>query len=295
MTRDPATGDPRELAKGWDAADAAADGWDAETLAAAARWVPVPVPDDAGDSGPTEAGEETRLRLSLRASGRRDLLPKAPGAKGAGEGSPPVFVCPPFRVLAVTRDELGGEFGRSIEFRDLDGEPRREVIADRERQGSGDSLRARLAAAGFEIAVHPEARRLFLELLRRWQPEDRARSVTRTGWIGPAFVLPDRVIGEGDEPVLLAAEGERPAFATRGTLADWRGSGRLCAAEIPGSSSPLRSRSLRPLLRLTGAESGGFHLRGDPTNASSSGKTTAAGRRVGLRPAGLFATVAGHG
>ena len=40
LARDPKTGEPRELPKGWDAADALADGWTPETLAAAVRWVP---------------------------------------------------------------------------------------------------------------------------------------------------------------------------------------------------------------------------------------------------------------
>ncbi|NCA94252.1 MAG: hypothetical protein EOM84_03645, partial [Sphingobacteriia bacterium] len=40
IATDPATGEPRELPKGWDAADALADGWTVETIAAAARWQP---------------------------------------------------------------------------------------------------------------------------------------------------------------------------------------------------------------------------------------------------------------
>ena len=42
LAKNPKTGAGRDLPGGWDAADALADGWDAETLAAAARWEPFP-------------------------------------------------------------------------------------------------------------------------------------------------------------------------------------------------------------------------------------------------------------
>lgn len=275
---DPASGAPRELPKGWDAADALADGWTAETLAARAHWGPPPSerPKDPDPKGFAADGYHPPHPFELHPGGIYYRRPS--GSKGAKGGEdPPVWICPPFRVLAVTRDQLGAEFGRLVEFLDLDQQPRREVIADRERQGSGDYLRARLAAAGFEVATHPEARRMFLELLRRWTPPARARSVSKTGWTddGRCFVLPERVLGEGPEPVLLAAEGERPAFACGGTLEDWRRTiGALCVR----NSRLLFCVSLAlapPLLRLIGGEGGGFHLRGASTDASSSGKTTA--------------------
>ncbi|MBK5937698.1 hypothetical protein CCR96_00060 [Halochromatium roseum] len=75
--------------------------------------------------------------------------------------------------------------------------------------------------------------------------------------------------------VVLAAElSEGPAFATRGTTAEWRQHvGALCI----GNSRLTFGVSVAfaaPLLHLIGAESGGFHLRGTSTDASSSGKTT---------------------
>ncbi len=74
---------------------------------------------------------------------------------------------------------------------------------------------------------------------------------------------------------MLAAElSEGPAFATRGTVDDWRTRvGALCI----GNSRLTFGVSVAfaaPLLHLIGAESGGFHLRDASTDASSSGKTT---------------------
>lgn len=277
LARDPKTGEPRELPNKWGAADAEADGWTAETLAAAVRWVrvqgqrptqPAPVaPEDAAPPLPFEL-RENGIYCQRPGGGK--------GGKGGDGDNPPLWICPPMRVLAVTRDDRGEDFGRLVDFHDLDKRPRRLAIMDRERQGSGDALRARLAAAGFETGTNPEARRLFLELLRRWTPAPRARSTTCTGWTKDwAYVSTDRVLGEGSEPVILAPEGEPAAFGIRGGLEPWRntiawmslGNSRLVFV-IACAFAP-------PLLHLIGAESGGFHLKGASTDASSSGKTTA--------------------
>jgi hypothetical protein len=50
LATEPRTREPRELPKGWDAADALDDGWTPETLAKAARWVPVRTEERGGDA-----------------------------------------------------------------------------------------------------------------------------------------------------------------------------------------------------------------------------------------------------
>jgi uncharacterized protein (DUF927 family) len=283
------------LPRHWDAFDAATDGWTAETIAVAARWQPFAIetapgpnspPKNRDAAAPSPADDGLPFGFERRRGGVYFM--KAGGSKGGGKGGDkpptrnggddgiPVFVCPEFRVLAITRDDRGESFGRLIEFRDLDGRVRQEAIEDRERQGSGDALRARLAGLGFEMSTHPEGRRLFLDLLRRWTPAKRARSTSRTGWTpdGAAYVLPDRVLGDGPEPVILSTEGERPAFGTRGTLGDWTAT---VARRCIGNSRLILAVSTAfaaPLLKMVGAESGGLHLKGASTDASSSGKTT---------------------
>lgn len=277
------TNKPRDLPKGWDAADALADGWTAENIAKAARWLPItaaaqtePAPTEAPPPAPPPEGEPLPYGFELRTGGLYYLKPG--GSKGGGDESPPVYVSPEIRIIAVSRNLNGDDYGRFVEFRDLDRVTRREVILDRERQGSGDALRARMAALGFEPGTTPESRRLFLDYLRRSVPAARARTVTRTGWTpgGGAFVLPGgRVIGEdGSEPVVLALDGEPAAVAVRGTLEGWR---ETTGAPCVGNSRLLLAVSMSfaaPLLYWAAEESGGFHLLGKSTNASSSGKTT---------------------
>jgi uncharacterized protein (DUF927 family) len=257
----------------FDAADALADGWDAGRFAAAARWKPAAQAEPAKTADDDADGPP--FPFELRDAGIYYRKPEK--AKGGGD-APPLWICSALRVAGTTRDDSGNDFGRLIEFRDPDGIERQAVIEAGEWQGSGEALRARLARMGLEISTHTESRRLFLELLQRWRPAARARSTPRTGWTpdGTAFVTPARVIGEAAEPVILAADTAEPAaFATRGTLEDWR---RNVAALCVGNSRLLFSVSVAfaaPLLKIAGAESGGFHLRGRSTDASSSGKTTA--------------------
>lgn len=270
------------LPKGYDAADLLADGWTPERFATAARWRPIPDPATARPAPPpppTPTGADASMpaRFMAAESGiyfRRDS--GKPGKGGAPADPPPIYICSPLRVLALTRDARGEDFGRLVEFADPDGAPRRLAIPAADLQGSGDALRARLARLGLEIATAPEPRRLLLELLARWRPTARATTTTRTGWTpGGAYVLPTVVIGDDAEPVILAGElAEGPAYGTRGTLDDWRAH---VSALAPGNSRLLFGISVAfaaPLLHLIGAEGGGFHLRGSSTDASSSGKTT---------------------
>jgi putative DNA primase/helicase len=282
---EPGTGSARTLPPGWDAADALTEGWTAETLAEALRRGPV-VSNEAGEADllvDEAAAESVAAAVDklpngyVRRHGGIYWVKPLFDDKGVPRRSngPPLFICPHVDMLAVTRDETGGDFGRLIEFEDLDANARREVIADRERQKDQAELFSRLAASGFEVGNHRDSKLRFVELLRRSTPAQRARSVKRTGWTrSGAFVLPDVVIGESDEPVVLAIPGERPAFGVRGTLDDWRsGVARLCEGNSRLQycvSIPFAS----PLLASTNTESGGFHLRGDSLKGSSSGKTT---------------------
>lgn len=288
----------QDLPGGYDAADALADGWTADALAAAVRWRPFegspPKPPETpqrpaprGGSAPPEgtaddptipADDELPSNFACRKDlgGIVYLRAQAEARSEIEKVPPPLWVCPLFRIVAVTRNECSDDFGRLLVWRDLDSRERRDVIYDRELQGSADAVRSRLAAAGFSVSNHPEARRQFSELLRRWKPQRRARAVTRTGWTnnGKAFVLPERVLGCNGESVILAADGDRPAFAVGGSLAGWRdGVATLCI----GNSRLVFAVAVAfaaPCLDLIDAESGGFHLVGSSVNASSSGKTT---------------------
>jgi len=137
--------------------------------------------------------------------------------------------------------------------------------------GSGDAYRAELLDMGLDIAPGKGKQRLET-LLSLWHPRSCARCVSRIGWHGRRFILPDIVFGsEAGEAVILQAERVDNPFQTMGTLAEWQEAiGRYCV----GNSRlvlAVATALAAPLLYLAGAESGGLHLVG----GSSLGKTTA--------------------
>ncbi len=286
LARDPATGAPRNLPKGWDAADALSEGWTAEHFKRWAEWQnvlhlePTPTESPTREADPDPDSDATKAEANNQPPQFPALYDKTDsGIYWHSPGDKPrlVFVCPSFDMLAVTRDPNGSDFGRLIEFKDPDGNNTREVIYDRERVDQPGKLRARLAAKGFEGAATPEGQRLFVELLRDWRPEARARTVTKTGWIGNAFVTPARIYGETpDEPIIYTEPaGNGAAISTRGTLEGWQ---RNVAAPCVGNSRLLfvvSAAFAASLLELLGLDGGGFHLVGSSIDGSSSGKTTA--------------------
>jgi uncharacterized protein (DUF927 family) len=292
LAQKPQTGEPRELPKGWDAADAVADGWSPEALSTALRWEPVP-PLKSDEPAP-HAGAPTEPPNSsapgYKSEENSDEPPEIPSGfvlsnKGLWFEAPPkkpddetrlVRISDPLRVLALTRDERGEGWGRLLEFEDRDGATHRWAAPCILLSGSGEALRTELQRLGLRVTTSPEGRRRLLDYVQDCVPQARARSVTRTGWTnGGVYVLPDRTLGEVAEPVIFQSETtEAPAFGTRATLDDWKARiGALCV----GNSRLLFACSCAiaaPLLYLAGDESSGFHLKGLSTNASSSGKTT---------------------
>jgi putative DNA primase/helicase len=268
LAPNPVAGAPQALPKGWDAADAAADGWTPETLAKAISWLPFPA-DPSAAAPAVDAGVPEGFELTT--DGLFALLPPSRGSDEPRR----LWICRPLKVLAVTRDESGEAWGRWLEWEDRDGVCRRWPAPLTLLAGSGETLRTELHRLGLEITTNPEGRRRLLDYLLTSAPETRARSVSRTGWSGGVFVLPNRTLGEGAEPVIFQAEtAAGPGFGERGTLDDWR---RHVAALAVGNSRLLFAISCAfaaPLLALAGDESGGFHLKGSSVNGSSSGKTT---------------------
>ncbi len=186
---------------------------------------------------------------------------------------PPVWVCSPLRVTAMTRDAQNGEWGRLLVFADADGNEHRWTCPQSMHAGSGDELRAVLLREGLTITTAPTMRRRVGDYIQREKPDVRACCVSRTGWHGDVFALPRETFGDSDiEPVMFqAATIDGVALGKAGTLAGWTehvavpcaGNTRLVMSVCAGLAGPC--------IGLSGAEGGGIHLRGP----SSTGKTTA--------------------
>jgi len=181
------------------------------------------------------------------------------------------WVCSPLKVLALTCNDDGLAWGRYVAVLTPKGVWNRWAMPKSLMGGSGDAYRAELLDMGLDIAPGKGKQRLET-LLSLWHPRSCARCVSRIGWHGRRFILPDIVFGfEAGESVILQAEHVDNPFKSMGTLAEWQESiGRFCV----GNSRlvlAVATALAAPLLYLAGAESGGLHLVG----GSSLGKTTA--------------------
>jgi putative DNA primase/helicase len=267
------------LPEGWDAADAVADGFSAELVAArvaaiAEAFKPMAANQhqaagSKGDGGGEAATAPAKPHFDVDARGVWFV-----GTDKEGNPMRPQWVCAPLEVLARVRDPSNRGWGKLVEFADPDAVTHREIIADELLSGDGAELERKLRGWGLQIA--PKRRNSLLEYLITSRPKQRARVTGRTGWhegeSGRVFVLPDRSFGDAGEVWLFDDAGQpTSSFKQRGTLDDWR---REVAARCTGNSRLVFAVSLAfasPLLHVAEMESGGFHL----ISNSSNGKTTA--------------------
>ena len=183
----------------------------------------------------------------------------------------PMKLSGPFQVLAEARDTHASAWGLRLRWQDPDGVAHEETIPRELALGEGAELARILVRRGLWIASDDARRKKLVAYLASVRVADRARSVERVGWHGPAFVLPDETFGEGaaGERAYLALDLEH-AVRVRGSLEDWQ---REVGVHAQGNSRltfALSCAFAAPVLGRLAMESGGFHFFGQ----SSKGKTT---------------------
>jgi uncharacterized protein (DUF927 family) len=247
---------PPEFSARWDLADPLPADWsedDLRRLLDAARPL-APEPKVSMPAG-----------FSMRADG---LYWQDPG----DPDKPAQMLSGPFEVLAETRDADGNSWGVLIRWPDHDGRPHEWALPRAMLAGDGADARRVLLDGGLYVSPRRGSRDRLTAFLAAVKTDARARAVTRIGWHGRAFVLPNETFGqtEGERVLLQSAAGPEHAFNTSGSLADWQahiaryavGNSRLAFA-ISAAFAP-------PLLYLVNEESGGINFMG----ASRTGKTT---------------------
>jgi putative DNA primase/helicase len=194
----------------------------------------------------------------------------------AGKGdAPPApyddWICSPVHILAVTRDESGGNYGRLLRFLNSDRRWRTWAMPMNLLRGDGSDLRGELLDAG--VLLDARNRHGLAAYLQAKEPTRRVLAATRVGWAGGNFVLPGEVIGPNPESVIFQSpERASDAFSRAGSLKGWIENVASKAINNPVLALALSTAFAGPLLNLCHAEGGGVHLVGD----SSTGKTTAA-------------------
>lgn len=194
------------------------------------------------------------------------------GRDKEGKEQPARLICSPLHILAMTRDDKSGSWGRLLEWWDKDGKRHQWAMPLESLEGDGAEVWRRLASEGVNIYPTHNVRTLLAAYLKVCPVEARAVCVDRLGWHGGVYVTPEQSIGEAGERVVFQNNHAlEPAFAEAGTADDWR---ENVAALACGNSRLVLALSIAfaaALADVAGMESGGFHFRG----ASSSGKSTA--------------------
>jgi uncharacterized protein (DUF927 family) len=178
----------------------------------------------------------------------------------------------PFDIVAATRDERSENHGRLLHWTDARGHRHSWACPLSAFAGDGNEVRERLLDGGLLLEPSRRARERLAVLIQQHPVSEWIRAVSRTGWHGDVFVMPDECIGPaGHERTVYQTHGAGHAFQTAGTLDEWRNAvGRKCS----GNSRLLLALSVAfggPLLELLGEQSGGLHLIG----VTSTGKSTA--------------------
>jgi len=259
---------------GEDAADALAAGWSAEQVAELERK---------GELFASAAADAEAKPVATRKTSRKPKQPttangfkvKPEGVFYSGEDGESRAVCSRLEILARTRDEKGHSWGLLVEFDDPDGAPKRWNIPARCMAGEfSKEVLGPLVDMGLRLAPTRDVRHSRNDLqsyLQSYDSGERARLVSRLGWHGGAFLLPDQQIGSSDERLhFYEAGAQLPPISQAGTLEEWQQHiGALCVGNHRVAFAVCIALA-GPLLHLLGLESGGFHFYG----VSSSGKST---------------------
>ena len=189
-----------------------------------------------------------------------------------GREKAPQWVCSRLDVTARTRDEDGQGWGFLLEFADPLGKIRTWAMPARMLAADGAEYRAALLNMGLRIASGANARNRLGQYLQSRQPDEVARCADRVGWHGRAYVLPRETLGSDGERIVYQVDGitDNP-YKQRGTLDAWRAGVAALCADNDRLLFAVSCAFAGALVRPSGVDSGGFHLRGD----SSCGKTTA--------------------
>ncbi len=268
-----------EWSGGDDAADALSKGWTAGHLAELQRTGELFALVPAGLPNPTKPAKSTS-RAKPQSENKSAPAPSGfrvtkDGVSYAGEDGEARAVCSRLEILARTRDEKGHGWGLLVEFDDPDGASKRLNIPARAMAGDfGKEVLAPLVDMGLRLAPVRTARNSRNDLqsyLQGYDGSERARLVTRLGWHGDAYLVPDRQIGASPEYLhFYEAGAQLPSITQAGTLEQWQQQiGALCLGNHR-LAFVVCVAFAGAVLHLLGQESGGFHLYGD----SSGGKTT---------------------
>ncbi|NTW85538.1 MAG: DUF927 domain-containing protein [Holophagaceae bacterium] len=188
------------------------------------------------------------------------------------DGAAPIHLCGPLKIRALSRTKSSNEWGLLVHWVDPDGNEHLEPIGRKMLAGDGSLPRSILLDGGLHVTNSRVGRELFSDFLNQVHVKARACAVSKIGWNGDDFVLPQDTIGNTSEELIVFQSSHRSdhSFRTAGELMAWQEQvGRFCI----GNSRLILATSAAcagPLLSVMSMESGGINFQGP----SSTGKST---------------------
>lgn len=182
------------------------------------------------------------------------------------------WICSPIEVVARTRTERDTDFGKMVEFTNLEGRrgrwsmPSRMIVSSKE-----DDIISQLKCSGVNIGFKKES--LLIQYLSTTNPSDSLICSSSTGWNGgnnASFIMPDKTLGYQGAIFQNEEISHEVGISSSGTLREWQFN---VAKYAKGNDIILLSIAVGlsgSLLKLIGGENSITNLRGQ----SSKGKTT---------------------
>ena len=254
-------GSKREIAQGWDAADAIAEWKDLSSFRKIAFSF-----SKTYDAGPAF------VSWGVFSMDDQGLFTEVTRGRGNAAEVTSEFVSAPFEILGATRNPHGNEWGKLLRWKDRDQRQHLKHISDATLHGDPSSLCANLADDGLYISRNHQ--RTLSTYLSGAHVDGRLTLVSRTGWhtidARDVFVLPHETIGaRRNENVILDTSAHGP-YEVRGTLKHWQEGVGALAGDHTLAILSIAASLAGPLLHLTGLEGGGLNFYG----GSSLGKTS---------------------
>jgi putative DNA primase/helicase len=157
--------------------------------------------------------------------------------------------------------------GRLLEFLDNKGRAHQQLVYMQELAGKCDQFFGKLMNAGFICSNRRCDRDSIVRYILQSDVPDEVEQTSKTGWVGDAFVFPDKTFGTPTNKIICTAPNIREV---KGTLANWQSNvSRYCVGNsrlVLGICAAFAST----VLKVFKHENVGFHFVGQ----SSSGKTT---------------------
>ena len=192
------------------------------------------------------------------------------------DGSGPRKVCGVLRVVGLARDAHDNQAALLLEFVTQFGKVRRWLMPLSMLAGDGNAYRTALLSQGFMTPSKSAQRQWLTEYLQSRPPESLqlVRHVSRVGWAGRCYVLPNETLGtnaSGETVIFHSEAGIEANFNQRGTADQWRNDlSRLCVGNSRAAFAVATAFAGPLLAWAQGVTGGGIHYTGQ----TSIGKTT---------------------